>query len=195
MLLLFSRSVVSNSVTPRTVASQASLSFTIFWSLLKLTPILPLCFFLLKQATSFYCILFLPIDYFKLPSQLSYEWHYFPFPSPGGSDGKASACNAGDLGLIPGSGRSPGEGNGNPLQDSCLEKSMDGGAWWATVHGVAKSWTWLSDFNSLRPQSSLIEWLYFNKPLKYFLGVSVKRWAENVLSSESEMAPLGSRAR
>ena len=60
---------------------------------------------------------------------------------PGGSDGKASACNAGDLGSIPGSGRSPGEGNGNLLQYSCLENSMDGGAWWATVHGVAKSWT------------------------------------------------------
>ena len=58
---------------------------------------------------------------------------------PGGSDGKASARNAGDLGLIPGPGRSPGERNGNPLQYSCLENSMDGGAWWATVHGVAKS--------------------------------------------------------
>ena len=55
---------------------------------------------------------------------------------PGGSEVKASACNAGDLGLIPGSGRSPGEGNGNPLQYSCLENPMDGGAWWATVHGV-----------------------------------------------------------
>ena len=65
---------------------------------------------------------------------------------PGSSDGKVSACNAGDLGLFPGSGRSPGEGNGNPLQYSCLENSMDGGAWWATVHGVAKSWTWLSNF-------------------------------------------------
>ena len=52
-----------------------------------------------------------------------------------------SACNVGDLGLIPGSGRSPGEGNGNPLQYSCLENPMDGGAWWATVHGVAKSRT------------------------------------------------------
>ena len=48
---------------------------------------------------------------------------------PGGSDGKASACNAGDPGSIPGSGRSPGEGNGNPLQYSCLENSTDGGAW------------------------------------------------------------------
>ena len=59
---------------------------------------------------------------------------------------KVSACNAGDLGSIPGSRRSPGEGNGNPLQYSCLENPMDRGAWWATVHGVAKSRTRLSDF-------------------------------------------------
>ena len=59
---------------------------------------------------------------------------------PGGSDGKASAYNAGDLSSIPGLGRSPGEGNGNPLQYSCLENPVDRGAWWATVHGLAKSW-------------------------------------------------------
>ena len=59
---------------------------------------------------------------------------------------KASACNAGDPGPIPGSGRSPGEGYGNPLQYSCLENPMDGGAWWATVHGVTKSQTRLSNF-------------------------------------------------
>ena len=58
---------------------------------------------------------------------------------PGGSDGKASACSAGDPGSIPGSGRSPGEGNGSPFQYSCLESPMDGGAWWVTVHGVAES--------------------------------------------------------
>ena len=56
---------------------------------------------------------------------------------PGGAEVKASACNVGDLGLIPGSGRSPGEGNGNPLQYSCLENSMDGGVW-ATVHGLQR---------------------------------------------------------
>ena len=67
---------------------------------------------------------------------------------PGGSDVKASACSAGDLGSIPGSGGSPGEGNGNPLQYSCLENLMDGGAWWATVHGVTKSWTRLSDLST-----------------------------------------------
>ena len=63
----------------------------------------------------------------------------------GGSDGKKSACNMGDLGLIPGLGRSPGEGNSFPLQYSCLENSMDRGAWQVTVHGAAKSWTQLSD--------------------------------------------------
>ena len=66
---------------------------------------------------------------------------------PGGSDSKASVYNAGDLGLIPGSGRFPGEGNGNPLQCSCLENPMEGGAWQASaVHGVAKSRAWLSNF-------------------------------------------------
>ena len=64
-----------------------------------------------------------------------------PITSLGGSEVKASACNAGDLGSIPGLGRSPGEGNTNPLQYSCLENPMDGGTCWATVHGVAKSQT------------------------------------------------------
>ena len=62
---------------------------------------------------------------------------------------KASGYNVGDLGSIPGLGRSPGEGNGNPLWYSCLENPMDGGAWWAAVHGVAKSQTRLSNFTSL----------------------------------------------
>ena len=65
---------------------------------------------------------------------------------PSGSDGKVSACNAGDPGSIPGSGRSLGEGNGNPFRYSCLGNPMDGGAWWPTVHGVAKNWTRLNDF-------------------------------------------------
>ena len=64
---------------------------------------------------------------------------------PGGSVSKESACNVADLGSIPGSGRSSGEENDNPLQYSCLENSMDRGAWWAIVHGVAKSWTQLSN--------------------------------------------------
>ena len=72
------------------------------------------------------------------------------FDFPGGSDGKASAYNAGDPGSIPGSGRSPGVENGNPLQYSCLENPMDGGAWLATVYGVAKSRTRLSGFTSVQ---------------------------------------------
>ena len=64
---------------------------------------------------------------------------------PGGSVGKESTHNAGDLSLIPESGRSPGEGNGNPLQYSCLGGPVDRGAWWATVHVVAKNQTWLTD--------------------------------------------------
>ena len=64
---------------------------------------------------------------------------------PGGSDGKVSAYSAGDLGSIPGSGRSPGEGNGNPRQYSCLENPMDRGVWWATVQGAAESQTQLRD--------------------------------------------------
>ena len=63
----------------------------------------------------------------------------------GGSDSKESACSARDPRSIPGSGRSPGEENGTPLQYSCLENPMDRGAWWATVHGVAKDRTRLSD--------------------------------------------------
>ena len=65
---------------------------------------------------------------------------------PCGSVGKESACIAGDLGSIPGLGRSPGEGHGNLRQYSYLENLMDRGAWWATVHGVTKSWTRLSDY-------------------------------------------------
>ena len=79
-----------------------------------------------------------------------YFYQFFQFPwlfhcgyseEPGGSDGKESACNAGDPSSIPESGRSPGEGNSYPLQHSCLEKSMDRGAEQATVHGVKKTRT------------------------------------------------------
>ena len=64
----------------------------------------------------------------------------------GNRDSPATAGDAGDMDLIPGLGRAPGDGNGNPLQYSCLENLLDGGAWWATVHRVAKSRTQLSDF-------------------------------------------------
>ena len=75
---------------------------------------------------------------------LIFQCHWrvsLPDSFPCGSAGKESARNAGDLGSIPGLGRSPGVENGKPLQYSCLENSMDRGAWRATVHGVAKSWT------------------------------------------------------
>ena len=75
-------------------------------------------------------------------TDIYYYIHYY-YSFPGGLCG--SACSAGYLGSIPGSERSPGEGNGNPLQYSCLKNSMDRGAWQAIVHGVAKSWTQLSD--------------------------------------------------
>ena len=79
------------------------------------------------------CSVFPSVQVFTVPQDIS--WGF-----PGGSVGKETACNAGDTSWIPGSGRSPGEGNGDPLQYSCLEKSMDGGAWQAAVYGVAKSW-------------------------------------------------------
>ena len=95
-------------------------------------------------------------------------WSGLPFPSQGLNEspkvlqaqnvllgwgfphspvGKESACSSGHLGLIPGLGRSPGERTGNPLQYPCLENPMDSGAWQATVNGVAKSWTWVSDWH------------------------------------------------
>ena len=73
------------------------------------------------------------------------SWDIADYRLPSGSDSKESACTLGDLGLIPGSGKSPGGGNGNPLQYSCLKHSMDRGAWLATVHGAAKSHAQLSD--------------------------------------------------
>ena len=85
---------------------------------------------------------------------------------PAGSDSKESACNAGDLGSIPELGRSPREGNGNPLQYSCLENLMNRGAWRATVHGAANSWTWLNDqhFHAVNLQ----HWLYQDRECPLF---------------------------
>ena len=76
--------------------------------------------------------------------------------SPGGSDSKESACSTGDQGSIPGLGRFPGEGNSNPLQYSCLENPMGWGPWQATIHGVTKSQTWLSEFS--HSWTFLIKW-------------------------------------
>ena len=89
-----------------------------------------LCSLLLKSGSWVLVLLYLTV-------------HSLGFPC--GSDRKESACNARDPGLIPGSERSPGEGNGNPHQYSCLENSRAREAWWATVHGVAKSQTGLRD--------------------------------------------------
>ena len=89
------------------------------------------------------------VSLFLFHKKSSFESFYFrvyiSFPS--GSVGKESACNAGDPGSIPGLGRSPGEGNGNPLQYSCLENPMDGGARPDTVHGIEKSQTRLCDLH------------------------------------------------
>ena len=90
--------------------------------------------------------------------------HRSPYPVwwflwfPGSSDGKESVWNAGDPGLIPGSGMSPAEGRGNPLQWSCLENPMDWGAWGATVHGVAKRQTRLSDGHTRAVMELALEW-------------------------------------
>ena len=103
---------------------------------------------ILLQQLFIYC--YHPKFTFLLPLickylSLCWEWGF-----PGGSEGKASACSVGDPGSIPGLGRSPGEGNGNPLQYSCLENPMNRASWCTTVHGVAKSQTQLK---LLSPQS------------------------------------------
>ena len=95
---------------------------------------------------------------------------------------KESACNAGDTGLVPGPLRSPGEGNGNPVQYFCLENPMDRGAWWATVHGAAKSQTrlsdlsiWSLDFCSSLSSSHISRWLKkFKESYLKFSGSAVK---------------------
>ena len=92
------------------------------------------------------------------------------------SDGKVSACNVGDLDLIPGLGRSFGEGHDNPLQYSCLENPMDRRAWWATVHRVTKSWTQLKQLNIHYNNSCMIIPLFFFLTLDtlFFLAILQK---------------------
>ena len=99
-----------------------------------------LCFFNLNIFS-----IFIMVIHFKLILQVLYinVLIHSNMSFPGGSDGQKSACSAGDLSLIFRLGRSLGEGNGYPLQYSCLENSMDRGSWQATAHRVAKSWTWL----------------------------------------------------
>ena len=97
-----------------------------------------------------------------------FVYHHSVEGFPGGSDGKESARNAGDPSSLPGLGKFSGEGNGNPFQYSCLENSMDRGAWWATVHRVAKSWTWLSNFIFTFIQLKYVNW-NFDRNLKAHL--------------------------
>ena len=118
---------------------------------------------------------------------------------PDGSDGKASACNAGDLGLIPGLGRSPGEGNGSPLQYSCLENSMDRGAWWAlwgrkeldmTEWLTLKRGTFTLKLNTFH---ILFTWLwqsFISKTLQQFRSISSSLKWPKLLFSLWKHAPL-----
>ena len=89
---------------------------------------------------------------------------------PGGSMAKDLPANAGDSGSFSGSGRSPRVGNDNPLQYSCLENSLDREAWVATVHGVTKSWTWLSDWTHTQDRSWMRECLPISKYLELYRG-------------------------
>ena len=113
----------------------------------------------------------------------------------GSSDGKASAYNVGDPGSIPGSGRSPGEGNSNPLQYSCLENSIHQGACRATVYGVAKSWTQLSDFTftfTLYTGASLVAQMVKNLPTMREAWVCSLGWEnplEEGMATHSSMLP------
>ena len=131
--------------TPWTATLQASLSITNSQSSLKLTSIESV----MPSSHLIFChpLLLLPpippsIRVFSNESTLRMRWPKYWSCGP---YGKESTCNAGDLGLIPGLGRSPGAGNGYLLQYSCLMNSMDRGAWQATVLGVTKSQTWLSN--------------------------------------------------
>jgi len=103
------------------------------------------------------------LGHYRAQSRVLCPIHRFSLPK-GGSDCKESTCHAGDLGLIPGWGRSPGGRNGNPLQYSCLENPMDRGTLPATVHGVTKSQTQLSDKHTLLK----IEEIYVYVELSYF---------------------------
>ena len=88
---------------------------------------------------------------------------------PRGSEGKESACNVRDPGLILESGRSLEEGNGNPLQYSCLENPIDRGAWWAIVNSVTKRWTWLKRLSTHKET----QWMNWNNDLTYNQGISI----------------------
>ena len=116
-------------------------------------PLLALCYSTMENgepSTYLSTYLFISVWTYELLVYLKGLMHFWSFA--GGSVVKNLSSSVGDMGSIPGSGRSPGEGNGNPLQYSCLENPMDGGALWATVHGVAKSQTQLSNFTFTLPR-------------------------------------------
>ena len=112
-----------------------------------------------------------------------------------GSEVKASTCNAGDPGSIPGSGRSAGEGNGNPLQYSCLENPMERGAWWATVHGVTKSRTGLSDFtlslSSGYDIHNILQFCYFIFEAFFLFFHEIMRNSLKLSRNYSQLSKLG----
>ena len=117
-----------------------------------------------------------------------------------GSDGKESSCNVGDLGSIPGSGRSPGEWIGYPLQYSCLENLIDTGAWWATVHGVAKSWIQLSDehththtYTHTRAVGAF-GWLILGKRRSELLGLSACGFVCELKAGKDGTLPVDGKA-
>ena len=128
-------------VTPWTAACQVSLSITNSWSLLKLMSIASV----MPSNHLILCCSLLPMMILKCCHQNIYLQLNTIIPGfPGGASSKEPACQCKRhrrRGSIPGSGRSPGGGHGNPLQYSCLEKPMDRGAWWDTIHRVAKSQT------------------------------------------------------
>ena len=113
--------------------------------------------------------------------------------------GKESACNAGDSCSISELGRSPGEGNGNPFQYSYLENPRDRGAWWSTVHGIAKIWTQLSDhhfppFSSL--PNNVMHWTRFTKQYyMHYLPYSTTQISSNMKINSSFTRPMNSRMR
>ena len=111
----------------------------------------------------------------RCPEPFAMANRYLPvWDFPGGSGIKNLPAHAGDLGLIPGWGRSPERGNGNPLQCSCLGNPMDRGAWWGTVHGVARSWTQLSAHTLIHRSI-----LFNTAVLSRYLKVSVVKWKLN----------------
>ena len=109
---------------------------------------------------------------------------------PGGSVVKNAPANAGDAGLIPGSGRSPGGGNGNPLQYSCLENPMDREGWWATVHAVTKSWTWLNTHTQACMQTHRIMSVFLFLLIKGFLLLT---WEIYKVLTFGDMSSLNSQ--